>query len=526
MNVNKITVERLYANYDTLCRYEEEKTIKEHPGLYEQMIASAKGGEKEKKLASQFIARFFKHFPQFHYQAIDALFDMCEDDDIFIRKQAIKFLPSLCKDTKEYTGKVADVLAQLLQLEDPQEHTIATNSLLEVIKVDPIQALKGFFKQVLSGEYVVRQKCLKFFSNKIHSLGSEVITKEVEEYIVSEIKKIISDTTAEEFVPLMQYLTNTKYSQTPLGQQEIIGIATEQAELDAPFRPLDKENDNIDRLIVCIRFILPYCSAKYDPAKFVEYICENVLPQFNIISSLDRGEALQLTILRQLAELSSYCGQLKTPAVHVQHVLDMLKAYLPLPPENNVVTEFPAQDYTVVECLMYTFHKLARQCPEFLTSNADVLKDFRIRLQYFSRGVQGCIKTLKEGGDMKKDDDKTKKNAYKITTNINTLIKDLFYSPPSYKSVITLSWKLEETPKKTTDTKLTPGKRHAPITIDFDKNTPPNKQNRKSTDNVKIYTPPSGKFSNSFQNKNRPPIRGRGRGGGRGRGRGRGMWRN
>lgn len=29
MNVNKITVERLYANYDTLCRYEEEKTIKE-----------------------------------------------------------------------------------------------------------------------------------------------------------------------------------------------------------------------------------------------------------------------------------------------------------------------------------------------------------------------------------------------------------------------------------------------------------------------------------------------------------------
>lgn len=57
----------------------------------------------------------------------------------------------------------------------------------------------------------------------------------------------------------------------------------------------------------------------------MEYICENVLPQFNIISSLDRGEALQLTILRQLAELSSYCGQLKTPAVHVQHVLDMLK---------------------------------------------------------------------------------------------------------------------------------------------------------------------------------------------------------
>lgn len=36
---------------------------------------------------------------------------------------------------------------------------------------------------------------------------------------------------------------------------------------------------------------------------------------------------------------------------------------------------------------------------------------------------------------------KIKVVALKITSNINTLIKDLFHSPPAYKATITLSWK-------------------------------------------------------------------------------------
>ena len=34
--------------------------------------------------------------------------------------------------------------------------------------------------------------------------------------------------------------------------------------------------------------------------------------------------------------------------------------------------------------------------------------------------------------------------ALKVTTNIDTLIKDLFHNPPSYKNTITLSWKILE----------------------------------------------------------------------------------
>lgn len=245
-----------------------------------------------------------------------------------IRKQAIKVLPNLCKDTKEHTLRVADILAQLLQLEDPQEHTIATNSLVEVIKIDPMQSVKGIMKQIVTGEYIVREKCIKLLCTKIQSLGSEFITKEIEDIIVSEIKKIVLDTTVEEYVSLMQYLAATKYGQTPAGQQEIIEIASEQAELNADFDPLDKESDNVDRLILCLNLILPYANAKHgkqDFTKFLEYICDKVLPQFEAVGTIERGERFQLEILRKLAELSTNCGQLTNSTKQVENVFNLLK---------------------------------------------------------------------------------------------------------------------------------------------------------------------------------------------------------
>lgn len=49
-----------------------------------------------------------------------------------------------------------------------------------------------------------------------------------------------------------------------------------------------------------------------------------------------------------------------------------------------------------------------------------------------------CGKTAEE---LKSEDNRLKVVALKTTSNINVLIKDLFHSPPSFKSVISLSWK-------------------------------------------------------------------------------------
>lgn len=102
-----------------------------------------KGSEKEKRLASQFIGKFFKHFPSLADAAIDASLDLCEDENIQIRRQAIKDLPLLCKDTKEHIPKIGDILAQLLVVDDQVELQQVHMSLQQILKFDAKASLAG-----------------------------------------------------------------------------------------------------------------------------------------------------------------------------------------------------------------------------------------------------------------------------------------------------------------------------------------------------------------------------------------------
>lgn len=107
----------------------------QHEKEYKEILEAVKGEAKEKRLASQFIGKFFKFFPHLTDVAIDAQLDLCEDADIQIRRQAIKDLPQLCKDSKEHTSKIADILAQLLIVEDASELQQVHMSLVALAKV-------------------------------------------------------------------------------------------------------------------------------------------------------------------------------------------------------------------------------------------------------------------------------------------------------------------------------------------------------------------------------------------------------
>lgn len=121
---------------------------------------------------------------------------------------------------------------------------------------------------------------------------------------------------------------------------------------------------------------------------------------------------------------------------------------MPPPPEDADIRTMPYLDFSSVECLLYAFHRLARQCPDFLTHDPIVLKDFRARLMYFSRGVQGCSKAINnfdvKDKTLSMEDKKKMEMSPKLFSNINSLIKDLFFTPPMYKCNVVLSFKKEE----------------------------------------------------------------------------------
>ena len=54
-------------------------------------MGAVKGTDKEKKLASQFIAKFAKSFQTLENETIDAMFDLCEDDDVLVSWTLVNF---------------------------------------------------------------------------------------------------------------------------------------------------------------------------------------------------------------------------------------------------------------------------------------------------------------------------------------------------------------------------------------------------------------------------------------------------
>ncbi|XP_065092825.1 apoptosis inhibitor 5 homolog isoform X2 [Ochlerotatus camptorhynchus] len=516
------SIEKLYKNYEILTDAKDK--IGEHEVEYREILDAVKGSAKEKRLASQFIGKFFKYFPKLSELAIDRQLDLCEDEDAQIRKQAIKDLPQLCKETKEHTPKIADILAQLLITEDVTELQQVHLSLLTLAKFDATGTLTGIFSQIVAGDEQTRFRNFQFVLNKMIKIGPEVITKEVEDFVIAEIKKILLDVSADEFHLCMSILNQTKLSKTVTGHAELVAIATEQADMEADLGALASDDETVERFIQCASEAMPYFSSQVESTQFIKFMCEKLLPLnvWNLIGAGEEQHTTQLRLLKVFAEMCAFCGSLDKPAEKVEAIYNVLLEYMPLPPADADMNETPSFQFSHAECLLHALHTLGTQATEFLTFPDDAvkLKDFRSRLQYLARGTQGYIKKLQEAvkgktvEEMKSEENQMKATALKTTSNISTLIRDLFHTPPSFKSVIHLSWLPPKS--KGLDSKTT-AKRHAAIT--FEENGKSNdtkgpKQSKGSSGTQKVYTPPSGKYSGKVQTYSNKNGGGGGGGGG------------
>uniref|UniRef100_A0A286XDH9 Apoptosis inhibitor 5 n=1 Tax=Cavia porcellus TaxID=10141 RepID=A0A286XDH9_CAVPO len=327
----------------------------------------------------------------------------------------------------------------------------------DIFKMDAKGTLGGLFT-------------IKFLSTKLKTLPDEVLMKEVEELILTESKKVLEDMTGEEFVLFMKILSGLKMS----GRQQLAELVAEQADLEQTFNPSDPD---------CV---VPLFSKNVHSTRFVTYFCEQVLPNLSTLTTPVEGLDIQLEVSKLLAEMSSFCGDMEKLETNLRKLFDKLLEYMPLSPEEgengeNAGNEEPNLQFSYVEWLLHSFHQLGRKLPDFLTAklNAEKLKDFKIRLQYFARGLKVYGK---KGEALKTEENKIKVVALKITNNINVLIKDLFHIPPSYKSTVTLSWKPVQ--------KVEIG-------------SPPRKSPAgPKRDARKIYNPHSGKCSSNLGNFN------------------------
>lgn len=58
----------------------------QHKDSYQVILDGVKGSAKEKRLAAQFIPKFFNSFPDMADGAINAQLDLCEDEDVSVSR--------------------------------------------------------------------------------------------------------------------------------------------------------------------------------------------------------------------------------------------------------------------------------------------------------------------------------------------------------------------------------------------------------------------------------------------------------
>jgi len=443
-------VELLYKNYGILA--DAADTAGEHPEAFQSFLDATKATLPEKKLACQFIPKFFIHFPSLADAAIDAQLDLCEDEDTPIRCQAIKSLPDFCKDSGDHIPRITDILTQLLQQEDTAEVSIVRKGLEVLIKKNAQAALGGIFSQILLGDDLVREKAIAFLSHVVTTGEVFKNDKQAGMFLLSEVQKVLSDVTGDEFTIFISILSKVKSIAS--NPQNLADLITEQAELDKEFQP--SEPEILDRLITCTQQAAPFFAKGASPVKYLEYLFKNVLPVLSDIVTTEAGD-YRYGVLKLIAELSTH-ATVDNAKEYFETVYKKLIEYMPLPGDGIIEPEEELSvdklNFSFVECLIYTLHKLGSKSNEYFSSehSASALKEFRQRLQYFGRMTQVYIKQLKAALQDKTTSDletvpenKIKVAALVTCNNITIMIKDLLHNPPSYRSRVTVSWKAKNT---------------------------------------------------------------------------------
>jgi uncharacterized protein YjaG (DUF416 family) len=95
---------------------------------------------------------------------------------------------------------------------------------------------------------------------------------------------------------------------------------------DFPVRILDRFHYFSQTHVLLIRLFISQFNlqSQVDSARFVAYMCEQVLPQFDEISSNEEGADPQLEILKLFAELCTHCGTLENAESKVEKVFERL----------------------------------------------------------------------------------------------------------------------------------------------------------------------------------------------------------
>ncbi|KAF9920086.1 Apoptosis inhibitor 5 [Linnemannia zychae] len=244
-----------------------------------------------------------------------------------VRQTAIKSLPSLCKDGPQHTIKIADVLCQLLQLDD-EDLVIVQEALQTLLVQSPREVLAVLFTQGLNG-IELREKTITFIANQISTsfVTGLVTDPDIERFFVGELLKAmknLSDSELETFAKII--MQTTLYKTEKLDLAELAQIYVAHIISQVPWNI--NSPDSIKRVLVAGKLSMPLFQRNISADPLLTFFAANILPcdEFKKLTEVQKAHVMRLytdsitsghpspAVLKQAGRLVSTLLMLSVPA--------------------------------------------------------------------------------------------------------------------------------------------------------------------------------------------------------------------
>eukprot|EP01126_Amoeba_proteus_P058947 TRINITY_DN7668_c1_g2_i1.p1 TRINITY_DN7668_c1_g2~~TRINITY_DN7668_c1_g2_i1.p1 ORF type:complete len:205 (+),score=30.61 TRINITY_DN7668_c1_g2_i1:42-617(+) len=164
----------------------------QHRDLFELFLKRADGETQEKVMAVEVLCTFAKYFPDLEDDVVEKLIDLCEDDDLQIRLNALRWFPTMIENVPSEIVRLGDVLLQLMSSVEDQEVTVVQQSLDTLFDINPLGTLDIFFYHVHISDPATRVDTLNLLRSKLPRIRNILNENpRLEMYLLKKIKGMV-----------------------------------------------------------------------------------------------------------------------------------------------------------------------------------------------------------------------------------------------------------------------------------------------------------------------------------------------
>ncbi|KAJ7502500.1 apoptosis inhibitory protein 5-domain-containing protein [Mycena galericulata] len=137
-----------------------------------------------KILAAKTIPELFNDFPDLEEAAINAVYDLCEDQSATVRKEGYDAITAVSKAANKWVKRNTDVLLQLLQSDEPDEVVVVKQALIAHLNLDPRVTLGVLCDQIMPAVDATVDPDELYMRDRLRTLVLAFLTDEAKQVIV------------------------------------------------------------------------------------------------------------------------------------------------------------------------------------------------------------------------------------------------------------------------------------------------------------------------------------------------------